>query len=53
VKHELGISNAAPDQNDVTYQYGSPALLVGRIARVTDESGSELRAYDKLGQLIH
>src|SRR6185369_13007393 len=46
-----------PD-NDVTYTYGSPALLgqpgnlVGRITRVTDASGSEVRAYDKLGQLI-
>ena len=46
-----------PD-NDVTYQYGSPALLgqpgnlVGRIVKVTDASGSEVRAYDKLGQLI-
>jgi RHS repeat-associated protein len=44
--------------NDVTYQYGSPAQLgqpgnlVGRIVNVTDASGSEVRAYDKLGELI-
>ncbi len=46
-----------PD-NDVTYTYGSPVLLgqpgnlVGRIVKVTDASGSEVRAYDKLGQLV-
>jgi YD repeat-containing protein len=46
-----------PD-NNVTYEYGGAALLgqpgnlVGRIVRVTDGSGSEQRAYDKLGQLV-
>lgn len=46
-----------PD-NDVTYQYGSPALLgqpgnlVGRVVSVTDASGSVVRAYDKLGDLV-
>src|SRR5262249_35983923 len=46
-----------PD-NDVAYQYGSPAQLgqpgnvVGRIVQVTDASGSEVRAYDQLGQMV-
>jgi len=46
-----------PD-NDVAYQYGSPAQLgqpgnlVGRIVQVTDGSGSQVRAYDRLGQLV-
>jgi RHS repeat-associated protein len=44
--------------NDVAYQYGSPAQLgqpgnlVGRIVQVTDASGSEVRAYDHLGQIV-
>ncbi|TMQ12501.1 MAG: hypothetical protein E6J91_20700, partial [Deltaproteobacteria bacterium] len=44
-------------ENDVTYEYGSPALLgqpgnrVGRIVKVTDASGSEVRAYNQLGDL--
>jgi RHS repeat-associated protein len=44
--------------NDVAYQYGSPAQLgqpgnvVGRIVQVTDASGSEVRAYDQIGQLV-
>lgn len=46
-----------PD-NDVAYQYGSAAQLgqpgnvVGRIVQVTDASGSEVRAYDQLGQMV-
>lgn len=46
-----------PD-NNVTYEYGSaaqigqPGNLVGRIVQVTDASGSEVRAYDKLGDLV-
>lgn len=45
-------------ENDVAYQYGSaaqlgqPGNLVGRIIKVSDASGSEQRAYDKLGQVI-
>lgn len=45
-------------ENDVTYQYGSAAQLgqpgnvVGRVIRVADGSGSEVRAYDKLGQIV-
>ncbi|HZJ67916.1 MAG TPA: toxin TcdB middle/N-terminal domain-containing protein [Kofleriaceae bacterium] len=45
-------------ENDVTYEYGSPAQLgqpgnvVGRVVRVTDASGSEVRAYDKIGDLV-
>jgi RHS repeat-associated protein len=45
-------------ENNVTYEYGSAAQLgqpgnvVGRIVKVTDASGSEVRAYDKLGGLV-
>ncbi|MBN2753625.1 MAG: hypothetical protein JXR81_02030, partial [Candidatus Goldbacteria bacterium] len=44
--------------NTVTYTYGAASLkgqdgnLVGRITKVTFESGSETREYDKLGQVV-
>jgi len=44
--------------NDVTYEYGGSSLrgqpgnLAGRIVKVTDASGSERRAYGKLGELV-
>ena len=44
--------------NDVTYTYGANSLkgqdgnLVGRITKVTFESGNEAREYDKLGQVV-
>lgn len=46
-----------PDSN-VAYLHGGAALrgqpgnLVGRIVKVTDASGSELRSYGKLGELV-
>ena len=45
-------------ENDVTYEYGPSGAVgqggnvVGRITKVTDESGSETRKYGRLGEIV-
>ena len=45
-------------ENNVTYTYGpsnaqgQPGNVVGRITKVTDESGNETRKYGKLGEIV-